>query len=81
MPDEPDPDYALHTEIGQEAKRLATHPIKEIERLEHEAAVGEADTTPAILIGVIAVVVAIIVAVILVVGLSAGELFGSLNGA
>ncbi len=81
MPDESDQDFALHTEIGHEAKRLVSHPIKELERLEHEAAAGEADTTPAILIGVLAVVLTIVVVFVLVVGLSAGALFGSLNGA
>ncbi len=81
MPDESDQDYALHTEIGHEAKRLVRHPIQEIERLEHEAAEGEADTTPAILIGVLAVVLTIFVAFVLLVGYFAGELFGSLYGA
>jgi hypothetical protein len=81
MPDETDQNYALHTEIGHEARRLVTHPIKEIERLEHEAEEGEADTTPAILIGVIAVVVTVLVAVVIAVGLAAGALFGSLYGA
>lgn len=81
MPDETNQDFVLHTEIGEEAKRLAKHPVEEIERLEHEAAVGEADTTPAIVIGVVGVVVALVVALVLVIAFTAGWLFGSLNGA
>jgi type IV secretory pathway TrbD component len=79
MPDESDQDFALHTELGHEAKRLVAHPIKEIERLEHEAAEGEADTTLAILIGVLAVVLTLVVAFVLAVGYGAGWLFGSLT--
>jgi hypothetical protein len=72
--------FTLHTEIGDEAKRLATHPVKEAERLEREAAAGEADTTPLILIGGVGLFVALLVAVILVLLFTVSNLVGSLYG-
>ena len=36
-----DEDYALHTELGGEAKRLVTHPGEEIGRLGEEARAGD----------------------------------------
>ena len=70
--------FTLHTEIGDEAKRLATQPIKEAERLEREAAAGEADTTPLILIGGIGLLVALLVVVILALLFTISHLVGSL---
>jgi hypothetical protein len=81
MEDENENGFTLHTEIGQEARRLLTHPVQEIERLEHEAEAGEADTTPALLIGGIGVFVSLLVVVVIVVGFAAARLFGSLYGA
>ena len=72
--------FTLHTELGDEAKRLATHPIKEAERLEREAAAGEADTTPLILIGGVGLFVALLVTVILVLLFTVSNLVGSLYG-
>ena len=43
-----DPDYHLHTELGEETKRLATHPREEARRLAEELREGETETTPLI---------------------------------
>jgi hypothetical protein len=66
-PDEPTPDdeYELHTELGHEAKRLARHPVHELERLGEEAREGEADTTIGIVLGGITIVVVLIVLAVL----------------
>jgi hypothetical protein len=61
-----DPDYHLHSEIGEEAKRLATHPREEAHRLAEELREGETETTPFLLMGWIAVAVAVVVAVVIV---------------
>jgi hypothetical protein len=61
-----DPDYHLHSEIGEEAKRLATHPREEAHRLAEELREGESETTPFLLMGWIAVAVAVVVAVVIV---------------
>ena len=76
---EEEQEFTLHTEVGQEAKRLATHPVQEVERLEREAAAGETDMTPVIVIGGVGIFVALVVAVVLVLGFTAGHLFGSLT--
>ena len=60
-----DPDYHLHTELGDETKRLATHPREEAHRLAEELREGETETTPLIAIGALAVWLAIIVAVVI----------------
>jgi hypothetical protein len=72
-------DFTLHTELADDAKRLVTHPVKEAERLEHEAAVGEADTTPLILIGEVALFVALLVVVLVAVLFTISSLIGSLH--
>jgi hypothetical protein len=41
MADEEDEEFLLRHETAEELKRLATHPIKEIERLEEEAREGK----------------------------------------
>ena len=61
-----DPDYHLHSEIGEEAKRLVTHPREEAHRLAEELEEGETETTPFLLMGGIAVAVSLIVAVVIV---------------
>jgi hypothetical protein len=71
-------DFSLHTEIGEEAKRLATHPIQEAGRLEREAAAGETDTTPLILIGGVGLFVAVLVAVVIALLFTIASLVGSL---
>jgi hypothetical protein len=60
-----DPDYHLHTELGDETKRLATHPREETHRLAEELREGEAETTPLIAIGGLTVWLAIIVAIVI----------------
>ena len=42
-------------ELGRELKRLGTHPLRELARLEHEALVGESPATPALLVVGVAV--------------------------
>lgn len=61
--DDPD-DVRLHSELGHEAQRMR-HPVDEVGRLAHEAAEGEADTTPVILIVLIGAGVAVLVAVVI----------------
>ena len=78
---EEEQEFKLHSEVGHEAKRLATHPVQEVERLEREAAAGETDMTPVIVIGGVGLFVALVVAVVLVIGFTAGHLFGSLAAA
>jgi hypothetical protein len=43
-----DPEFHLHSELGEEAKRLATHPREEAHRLSEELKAGEVETTPLI---------------------------------
>ena len=43
-----DPEVHLHSELGEEAKRLATHPREEAHRLSEELKAGEVETTPLI---------------------------------
>jgi hypothetical protein len=64
-PPREDEDYALHTELGGEAKRLVTHPGEEIGRLGEEARAGETEATPAIVIGGLAIWLALGVALII----------------
>jgi hypothetical protein len=61
-----DPDYHLHSEIGEEAKRLVTHPREEAHRLAEELQEGETETTPFLLIGGVALAVSLIVVVVIV---------------
>jgi hypothetical protein len=57
-----EPDYHLHTELGEETKRLATHPREEAHRLVEELREGETETTP--LIALSGVLVAIVIALV-----------------
>ena len=74
-----DNDFSLHSEIGEEAKRLATHPVHEAGRLEREAEAGESDTTPLILIGGVGLLVALVVAVVIALLFTIAALVGSLH--
>jgi hypothetical protein len=60
-----DPDYHLHTELGHETKRLATHPRAEAHRLVEELREGETETTPLIAIGGLALWLGVLVAVVI----------------
>jgi hypothetical protein len=59
-----DPDYELHEEIGDEAKRLVTHPRDESRRLSQELAKGESEATPLLAISVVGVWVAVVIAIV-----------------
>jgi hypothetical protein len=61
-----DPDYQLHTELGEETKRLATHPREEAHRLVEELREGETETTPLIALSGLALwlLVAIVIALV-----------------
>jgi hypothetical protein len=61
-----DPDYHLHSELGEEAKRLATHPREEAHRLAEEMGEGKTETTPFLVMVSIALGLALLVAVVLV---------------
>jgi hypothetical protein len=61
-----DPDYHLHSELGEEAKRLVTHPREEAHRLAEELQEGETETTPFLVIGAIAVAVSLLVVLVIV---------------
>jgi hypothetical protein len=60
-----DPDYHLHTELGEETKRLATHPREEAHRLADELREGETETTPLIAIGGLALWLGVLVAIVI----------------
>ena len=59
-----DPDYTLHGEIGEEAKRLVTHPGDETRRLGGELSKGESEATPLLAISVVGIGVAVVIAVV-----------------
>ena len=60
-----DPDYHLHTELGEETKRLATHPREEAHRLAEELREGETETTPLIALSGLALVLGVVVAIVI----------------
>jgi hypothetical protein len=60
-----DPDFQLHGELAEEAKRLATHPREEAHRLSEELTAGEAETTPLIALSVVGIGAALVVAIVL----------------
>jgi hypothetical protein len=60
-----DPDFHLHSELGEEAKRLATHPREEAHRLSEELKAGEVETTPLIAITGIALWVGLFIAIVI----------------
>jgi hypothetical protein len=60
-----DPDYHLHTELGEETKRLTTHPREEAHRLVEELREGETETTPLIAISGLALWLGVLVAIVI----------------
>jgi hypothetical protein len=60
-----DPDYHLHTELGKETKRLATHPREEAHRLAEELREGETETTPLIALGGLALWLGVLVVIVI----------------
>ena len=65
-----DPEFELHEEVGEEAKRLVTQPRDEARRLGQELATGKSEATPFLALSVVGVwvglVVAIVVAIVVV---------------
>lgn len=64
MADEPD-EFHLRHEAAEELKRLASHPIEEIERLEEEAREGETAASLGIVLAGVGLGVWVIAAVLL----------------
>ena len=72
-PDEPvegaprgsDPEFHLHSELGEEAKRLATHPREEAHRLGEELKAGEVETTPLIALTGIGIWLGLFIAIVI----------------
>jgi hypothetical protein len=60
-----EPDYHLHTELGEETKRLATHPREEAHRLAEELREGETETTPLIAVSGLALWLGVLVAIVI----------------
>jgi hypothetical protein len=60
-----DPNFQLHTEIGEEVERLVTGPREEIRRLGGELSEGEAETTPLIALSVVGIGASLIVVVVI----------------
>jgi hypothetical protein len=60
-----DPDYRLHKELGEETKRLATHPREEAHRLVEELREGETETTPLIAVSGLVLWLGLLVAVVI----------------
>lgn len=60
-----DPDYHLHTELGEETKRLATHPREEAHRLVEELREGETETTPLIALSGLGLGLGVVVAILI----------------
>jgi hypothetical protein len=65
LPHAGDPDFHLHSELGEEAKLLATHPREEAHRLSEELKAGEVETTPLIAITGIAIWVGLFIAIVI----------------
>ena len=71
-PDEPtgappgrDPEFELHEEIGEEAKRLVTEPGDEARRLGRELATGKSEATPFLAISVVGMWIGLVVAIVI----------------
>jgi hypothetical protein len=60
-----DADYHLHTELGEETKRLATHPREEAHRLVEELREGETETTPLIALSGLALLLGVVAAIVI----------------
>ena len=59
-----DPEFELHEEIGDEARRLVAHPRDETRRLSQELAKGESAATPLLALSVVGVWVAVVIAIV-----------------
>ena len=60
-----DPEFELHEEVGEEAKRLVTEPRDEAERLGKELAAGRSEATPLMALSAVGIGVAVLVAVVI----------------
>jgi hypothetical protein len=60
-----DPEFHLHSELGEEAKRLATHPRQEAHRLSEELKAGEVETTPLIALSGIGIWLGVFIAIVI----------------
>ena len=60
-----DPEVHLHSELGEEAKRLATHPREEAHRLGKELKAGEVETTPLIALSGIGIWLGLFIAIVI----------------
>jgi len=71
-----DEDAHVPSELALELKRLGSHPLHEVGRLEREARAGENPATPAILIVGMAIVLCSFVALVVGAAFLAARLFG-----
>jgi hypothetical protein len=55
----------LHSELGEEAKRLVTHPREEAHRLSEELKAGEVETTPLIAITGLGIWLGLFIAIVI----------------
>jgi hypothetical protein len=62
-----DPEVHLHSELGEEAKRLATHPREEAHRSSEELKASEVETTPLIALTGIGIALGLVIALVFVV--------------
>jgi hypothetical protein len=60
-----DSEVHLHSELGEEAKRLATHPREEAHRLSEELKAGEVETTPLIALTGIGIALGLFIALVI----------------
>jgi hypothetical protein len=60
-----DPEFHLHSELGEEAKRLATHPREEAHRLSEELKAGEVETTPLIALSGLSIWLGLFIAIVI----------------
>jgi hypothetical protein len=60
-----DPEFELHEEIGEHAKRLATQPGDETRQLGEKLTSGRSDATPFLAMSVVGIWIAIAVAIVL----------------
>lgn len=60
-----EPEVHLHSELREEAKRLATHPREEAHRLGEELKAGEVETTPLIAITGLGIGLGLFIAIVI----------------
>ena len=65
IPRRGDHEVHLHSELGEEAKRLATHPREEAHRLSEELKAGEVETTPLIALTGIGIALGLFIALVI----------------